>query len=232
MSKIKWILELIDLYKDWVYLFAFIHQKWAFCLLIASIVLPFAIVESAGNDGNNFTVAHSFLNYIGLTEDDQDQLNRTFAVFLMAGFENIPQFIIVICEIFQLKYTVTFTQAGNPIFALCMTFKAIGPLLGVLFVQVNQLKQLPLKIVVMVFSILIPVPLIIASRSMAKNMVSYSDIPQIYFDEGLITKEDPGEVLVPENKVLPICVSIILLSIAFGVYYVIKKQKKVLKKKN
>ena len=67
---------------------------------------------------------------------------------------------------------------------------------------------------------------------MAKNMVSYSDIPQIYFDEGLLTKEDPEEVLVPENKVLPICVSIILLSITFGVYYVIKNQKKVFKKKN
>ena len=38
--------------------------------------------------------------------------------------------VIVVCELFYLKQSVTFVQAGNPIFGLCMTYKAIGLFLG------------------------------------------------------------------------------------------------------
>jgi len=38
--------------------------------------------------------------------------------------------VIVVCELFYLKQSVTFVQAGNPIFGLFMTYKAIGVVLG------------------------------------------------------------------------------------------------------
>jgi len=38
--------------------------------------------------------------------------------------------VIVVCELFYLKQSVTFVQAGNPIFGLFMTYKAIGVMLG------------------------------------------------------------------------------------------------------
>ena len=45
-------------------------------------------------------------------------------------------------------------------------------------------------------------------------MVSYDDIPQIYYDKGLITREDPDTVLVAENQEVPICAAISILSLA------------------
>jgi len=45
-------------------------------------------------------------------------------------------------------------------------------------------------------------------------MVSYDNIPQIYYDEGLITREDSDKVLIAENQVVPICAAISVLSIA------------------
>jgi len=38
--------------------------------------------------------------------------------------------VIVVCELFYLKQSVTFVQAGNPIFGLFMTYKAVGVGLG------------------------------------------------------------------------------------------------------
>jgi len=55
---------------------------------------------------------------------------RVLTVFFIAAFENIPQLIIVVCEFFYLKQSVTFVQAGNPIFGLFMTYKAVGVILG------------------------------------------------------------------------------------------------------
>lgn len=129
LAKITFILECIDMFKDWVYLFALDHAAWAYHLLIASIVLPFAVADYNGSLLNN-SLAHNFLIYIGLTDEGNDKYRRVESVLYIAALENIPQFIIVVCEIFQLKQSVTFNQAGNPIFALLMTYKAAGPVLG------------------------------------------------------------------------------------------------------
>ena len=48
-------------------------------------------------------------------------------------------------------------------------------------------------------------------------MVSFDSIPQIYYDEGLITREDPDKVLVKENLVVPICAAITILPVTL--YY-------------
>jgi hypothetical protein len=45
LSYVTWMLEIFDMYKDWVLLFAFPHAIWAYLLLIFSIVFPFAIVD-------------------------------------------------------------------------------------------------------------------------------------------------------------------------------------------
>jgi len=38
--------------------------------------------------------------------------------------------VIVVCELFYLKQSVTFVQAGNPIFGLFMVYKVIGVWIG------------------------------------------------------------------------------------------------------
>jgi len=122
LSTLTWVLEILDLYKDWVLLFAFPHATWAYLGLIFSIVFPFAFADMVGNN----TFAHNLLNYFGLTDDKDDKQLRVFTVIVIAAFENIPQLIIVVCEFFYLKQSVTFVQAGNPIFGLFMVYKAMG----------------------------------------------------------------------------------------------------------
>jgi len=45
LSTVTWVLEILDLYKDWVLLFAFPHATWAYLGLIFSIVFPFAFAD-------------------------------------------------------------------------------------------------------------------------------------------------------------------------------------------
>jgi len=129
-SYVTWVLEILDMYKDWVLLFAFSHARWAYIGLITSIVLPFAAADSFGSDNYGNTFAHNLLNFFGLTDGKDDKGYRVFIVFVIAALENIPQLIIVVCEFFYLKQSVTFVQAGNPIFGLFMTYKAVGVMLG------------------------------------------------------------------------------------------------------
>jgi len=67
---VTWVLEILDLYKDWVLLFAFPHATWAYLGLIFSIVFPFAFVDSFGDEDN--TVAQSLLVYFGLTDGEEE----------------------------------------------------------------------------------------------------------------------------------------------------------------
>jgi len=126
LSTVTWMLEIFDMYKDWVLLFAFQHARWAVHGLIFSIVIPFAIMDYAGLSEYDNTVAHNTLIHFGLTDDGDDKELRVITVFIIAALENIPQLIIVVCEFFYLKQSVTFVQAGNPIFGLFMTYKAMG----------------------------------------------------------------------------------------------------------
>lgn len=103
VNKFTWALEMFDMYKDYVYLFAFLHKTWASILLIASIVVPIALSDLLGSSERGLTLLHNFLNYIGLTGGEEDKENRIASVFFIAAFENIPQFIIVVREIFDLK---------------------------------------------------------------------------------------------------------------------------------
>ena len=57
-------------------------------------------------------------------------MSRVETVFIIAAFENIPQLIVVVCEFFYLKQSVTFVQAGNPIFGLFMVYRALGLWIG------------------------------------------------------------------------------------------------------
>jgi len=59
-------------------------------------------------------------------------------------------------------------------------------------------------------------------------MVSYDKIPEIYFLEGLIARENPEKVLllISDNQVILICAAITILSIAliyFQIYFFNKK---------
>jgi len=84
-SYVTWILELLDMYKDWVLLFAFSHARWAYLGLIGSIVVPFALLNLSDN-----TLAHNVLNFFGLTDGKKDKKDRGDIVFLIALLENIP----------------------------------------------------------------------------------------------------------------------------------------------
>jgi len=60
------------MYKDWVLLFAFQHAWWAYHGLIFSIVFPFAFADMLGSSEYGNTVAHTLLNFLGLTDGKLD----------------------------------------------------------------------------------------------------------------------------------------------------------------
>jgi len=88
-SYVTWILELLDMYKDWVLLFAFSHARWAYLGLIGSIVVPFAMADADGSE-DGITFAHNVLNFFGLTDGKKDKRYRGEIVLFIAFFENIP----------------------------------------------------------------------------------------------------------------------------------------------
>ena len=134
----------------------------------------------------------------------------------------------MVYEIFDLKQTVTFNQAGNPIFALCMTYKAAGIVLGNLLHKVVSGKTNDIfeKLVCIVFPTLLILPQILAYKLIAKHMVSYEQIPTIYFADGLMTEEDPQKVWIQESQLATICILSTVLSLTFAIAYVIKSKPK------
>ena len=97
--------------KDYGYLFAFYHKPFQTFMLIISIVFPITLIDSLASlidQSSNNTFAHNLLNYLGFTESEIDKGSRVVSVFLISVLENIPQFSIVVDEIFKLKQTVTF----------------------------------------------------------------------------------------------------------------------------
>ena len=116
---------MIDLVKDWIYLYVFKHVWWAFLTLIISIVLPISIACSTSD---NFTL--NFLKFLGFTVDDGPKTGRVLATILIALVENVPQFCIIVCEMIAFRNSVMFIQAGNSLFALLMIYKVAAPMLG------------------------------------------------------------------------------------------------------
>ena len=101
MKVFTWILESIDLIKDLVYLNKFKHGLWARNILITSIVFPFAIYESAIAISRGTFFLHHTLIYLGCVLTKDDHKGRLAASLLIATFENIPQFLVVIFEMFN-----------------------------------------------------------------------------------------------------------------------------------
>lgn len=64
LAGIVWILELIDLFKDIIYLFSFPHTGLMFFVLVCSIVIPFAIYDTA-RMREAYMVANLF-SYLGM----------------------------------------------------------------------------------------------------------------------------------------------------------------------
>ena len=49
-NQCSWVLEMIDLSKDWIYLFMFYHRLLPFLILAFSLSFPFALIDAAIND--------------------------------------------------------------------------------------------------------------------------------------------------------------------------------------
>ena len=89
LSTVTWMLEIFDMYKDWVLLFAFQHARWAVHGLIFSIVSPFAVVDLEGSERYN-TVAHNSLNFLGLTDDELDKKKELQQYSLSPSSKTFP----------------------------------------------------------------------------------------------------------------------------------------------
>ena len=142
-----WILETIDLYKDIVYFYSFPHSLVNLILLAISVALPFGLFhKQAMKNGQSYGKVHSLIIYLGFTDTSIEKKARREAAIKIAMFENLIQFIVPFFEIFVFQTTVTWMQAGFPIFTLMMINKTIAPELAApLYIKItNLLKDRPL----------------------------------------------------------------------------------------
>lgn len=65
-DKVTWMIEMYDLYKDWIYFYMFHHIFIARVILAFSLTYPFAHAMSF-KGANDRTVIHNFLLFIGIT---------------------------------------------------------------------------------------------------------------------------------------------------------------------
>ena len=93
--------------KDWIYLFIFNHSFWNYIILLISITLSFSLVDMGGAS-NGYNLIHNFTLFVGLTFTEDEMAMRFASNFYIQILENIPQFIVVIREMFQFRNTVMF----------------------------------------------------------------------------------------------------------------------------
>ena len=91
-SKLGFLLEMIEMVKDYMYLFAFYHRPWASILLIFSITFPMSMTDWDHSMGTKYnrTFAHSMLTYLSIgCDDDLDRMLRAGSLFYITALENI-----------------------------------------------------------------------------------------------------------------------------------------------
>jgi hypothetical protein len=99
----KWLLEIIDLYKDIFYFTSFPHSMPIKLALSFSLSIPFALFHKSVIGLKSFSFTHSVLIYLGLTHTPSEKLAREQAAVKIAMFENVIQFTVVFYEIFVFR---------------------------------------------------------------------------------------------------------------------------------
>jgi len=87
LSKITWVLELVDQYKDFIYFYSFPHSLTIQFVLAFSMTTPFAICHSFNEDNG---LAENLINFLGLIDDKDGLVERFAATLFITLFENIP----------------------------------------------------------------------------------------------------------------------------------------------
>lgn len=224
VEKLTWMIEMYDLLKDWKYFYMFHHIYIARVILAFSLTYPFA--KSMSFDGaSDRTVVHNFLLFIGITQTEQEKQIRQESCFTIALYENIPQFIVVILEIFQFRDSVTWIQAVNPVITVCMIYKTIGPFLGKHLYKKFAMQSPSFKdiCIVGVYLVVCLIPQAFVTWMVDKNFHTQDEVPSVLFDKGLLVRQDD---LDPEQVPVFIALSVIFALVA-GCFYVKKKAKKV-----
>jgi len=107
---------MLDIQKD-VSILLFIKHSMLFVLLFAiSITYPFFAFHRdvnlmKGEDGEysipSTSVFHSFLIYLGVTQNKRERLAREYAALQIAMYENQSQFMLIFYEMFNKRETIT-----------------------------------------------------------------------------------------------------------------------------
>ena len=100
--------EMLDNYKDFVYLFAFKHSFKYLIILIISIVYPVAQFHFNQYGITTFCITHSLMVYLHLTSNPIENEARRGHRGIVAVLENLPQFYVQMREMIEFRYSVNF----------------------------------------------------------------------------------------------------------------------------
>lgn len=205
-GKIRYLFELLDLFKDQVYLYTMKHKTGPLLFLCNSIAAPFALLDAAINEESmpdlnrpepiKQTIMHNFMIYLGFTDGSlyEEGVHANLAPLVIGLGENVSQFTVITIEMFSLRTSVTFLQAANSLFALTMVYKGIAVTIASAIYDVAldwESKHIVIKLLIPVVLSFPFLPQIIVSSCIYRNMWKEGEVPAILFDEGLLLREDP-----------------------------------------
>ena len=106
---------------------------------------------------------------------------RSKAKLMISAGENIPQFIVVVLEMVQIRKSINFVQAGNPLFGIAMIYKAVGPFIGFMLYVISLHWQFELIIFTVILIFVMATPQLFIDLMLNQNYLSQDQIPEIYF---------------------------------------------------
>ena len=99
--------------------------------------------------------------------------------------------MVVIREIFLYKNSLSFIQAGNPLYSLCMIYTYYGPVLGEeLNDSLDQDSNFSTIWVSIRCFLLMTMPQYYAWRIFDARMLNNQEIPRVLFDEGFLVDDE------------------------------------------
>ena len=98
--------EMLDSYKDVIYLFVFRHSFKYLLILIFSIAFPASVQHQLQMGIYLFSITHTLMVYFHLSSNPMENDARREIIHVVAGFENIPQFYVQMREMIELRYSV------------------------------------------------------------------------------------------------------------------------------
>ena len=137
---------------------------------------------------------------------------------------------MVVLEMILIRKTINLWQAFNPWFSVLMVYKHVGPFIGQYFYEIYDLWDLgpdyhgdakKTLIYACFLLIMMTTPQLFIKWILSSYYLTHDQIPDVYFEKGLLVREDQRHDQYAKAQVI-----LVISSIVIGVVYALVYSKK------